>query len=858
MRSRIFEAATDTNKAKFYMLFAYPTVSGAPHVGHARSYTIPDAIARFKRMQGFNVFFPLGFHATGIDCITIFEKVKEDPKYGRRYGIHIEDAEKLKSPIDVEKYLERIMVKTFQRLGLSLDYQPKVSTIDPPYGRFIQWQFRKLYDTGYLVQKDHRLPWCPQCDHPVSLDAAEADISEWKGTTIKECTVIKFRDANGIIFPASTLRPETIYGVTNLWLNPKAVYVKAKVNKEVWITSKASCKKLREQGKTVKILEELSGISLGTKVINPITNVIVPILMADFVNPEEATGVVMSVLAHDPFDYIHIKSAYAQIEPIQVIEVDGMGKIPAKDVVEEFRITNTDDPRLEEAVKELYKRENRGRIVSTIQKFGKMRTIEAREAIREYLETHHESDRVYELSVKPIYCRCGAEITVKVIKGQWFINYADPNWKNKAKQCIEKIVTYPPDYKEQLPEIVEWLAERPCVRRRGLGTSFPFENGWTIEALSDSTIYMTIFIVTKYLNAGMIHEDQLTDSFFDYVFLNKGATNEVAKETAIPEELLRKVREEFDYWYPLDLNAGGKEHKSVHFPFFILNHVAIFPERYWPKGIFVNWHLVTYGQKMSKHLGNVVFLDDAINKWGADTIRFYLLHGSNQWQDFDWRGEECDTYQRHLERFQNMIQEVTKHIENTNSLSVMDNWLRSTFNMKIQDVTNALEKGEIRKAIDAAFFGVWNDIAWYRRRTGNAGIAEKYIKSWLKLLASFIPHLCEEIWHMLGEKTFITLAVWPKAKREYVDMKVIRLEDILQKTMGDMKHILELTGCKKKACIYTASEEEYEHFTMATEFLERALNIDEVSVFGAEDPKRYDPENRARRAKAGRPGIYLE
>jgi len=188
----------------------------------------------------------------------------------------------------------------------------------------------------------------------------------------------------------------------------------------------------------------------------------------------------------------------------------------------------------------------------------------------------------------------------------------------------------------------------------------------------------------------------------------------------------------------------------------------------------------------------------------------------------------------------------------------MDTWLRSTFNMKIQDVTNTLEKGEIRKAIDAAFFGVWSDIAWYRRRTDNAGIAEKYIKSWLKLLAPFTPHLCEEIWHMLGEKTFIAVAIWPKAEREHMDMKVIKLEEILQKTMEDMKHILELTGCRKKAYIYTASKEEYEHFTMATDFLERALNIDKVSVFKAEDQKRYDPENRARRAKPGRPGIYLE
>jgi len=131
--SRIFESEPAADKPKFYMLFAYPTTSGALHVGHARSYVIPDVIARFKRMQGFNVFFPLGFHATGIDCITIYEKITEDSKNSLRYGIPVEDAEELKSPIDVEKYLEKIIMRSLQRLGLSLDFRPKISRIDPPH-----------------------------------------------------------------------------------------------------------------------------------------------------------------------------------------------------------------------------------------------------------------------------------------------------------------------------------------------------------------------------------------------------------------------------------------------------------------------------------------------------------------------------------------------------------------------------------------------------------------------------------------------------------------------------------------------------------------------------------------------------
>ena len=839
------------------MLFAYPTTSGALHVGHGRSYVIPDVIARFKRMQGFNVFFPLGFHATGIDCIAIYEKICDNPKNGPAYGIPTEDAEKLRSPIDVEKYLERTILRSLEKLGISLDLRAKVSTIDASYSRFIQWQFQKLREQGYLIQRDYHLPWRPRCNHPVSLDAAEADVSEWKGATIKEYTIIKFRDKEGRVFPASTLRPETISGVTNLWLNPKADYVEAEINGESWITSRSSCQKLTHQGKNVGIMGEISGSILeGTIVFNSVTGDSVRILMADFVDPDEATGVVMSVPAHDPYDYLYVKSRYPEIEPIQVVEVKGMGRLPAKYVIEELDIKEVVDSRLEDAVKNLYRKENGGRMVPSINKFGGMGTVQARKAIKIFLAEIGVSDIIFELSTKPIYCPCGAEITIKVIRGQWFINYADLNWKKKAKKCIEKMKTFPPEYKRQLPSIVDWLVQRPCVRRRGLGTPFPFEEGWVIDALSDYTIYMAFFIVTKHLNAGFIGEDQLINEFFDFEFLGKGSPSEVAEKIEISEELLRRIREEFNYWYPVDLNAGGKEHKTVHFPFFIFTHVVIFPEEHWPKGIFVNWHLVAYGQKMSKHLGNVVFLDETLERWGTDTVRFYLLHGSNQWRDFDWRDEECRVYQRHLERFQNLIKEVMTAGNSRDS--VMSTWLKSAFNLRIQQIASFMEQGEIRKAVDVAFFGIWNDIDWYRRRTGRTTVGKGYVKTWLRVLAPFIPHICEQTWRRLGERPFISTTSWPRSEKEIIEMKVIELEKTLKRTMEDVRRISELTGRRGRLFVYTVSKEEFHHFSKAKEFLRKELGFNAVHVFRTDDNKKYDAENRAGRARPEKPGIYLE
>lgn len=807
-------------------------------------------------MQGFNVFFPLGFHATGLDCVNIHDRLKENLENAKRYGIPIDEAATLQSPFDMEKCLERLIVDSLERLGLSLDFRPKFSTLAPVYGRFVQWQFEKLHELGQLVQRDHYLPWCSKCGHPVSLDAAEADISEWKGAAIKEYTIIKFRDQEGRVFPTSTLRPETVFGVTNLWVNPEADYVEAQVNGEKWITSKRSCRKLADQGKNISITKELSGTILeGLEVTSPVANSVVQVLLADFANADEATGVVMSVPAHDPYDYMYVKAKYGRIKPVQVIKLKDMGKLPAAHIVREFDIRDLTDPRLEEAVKELYKRETTGRIVSSINRFGGMETIEAREAVKRYLAEIRASDTIYELSVKPIYCRCGAEIKIRVIKDQWFINYADPNWKLKAKRCIAGLRTYPPAYKRQLPEIVDWLALRPCVRKRGLGTPFPLDQEWTIEALSDSTLYMALFPVTKCLNQALIREDQLTSRFFDYVFLGLGSTSEVSASTGIRQDLLAEMRQEFDYWYPLDLNAGGKEHRTVHFPFFIFHHVAIFPENRWPKGIFVNWHLIAYGQKMSKHLGNTVFLDDALRKHGADTIRLYLMHGANQWRDFDWRDEDCGVYQRHLERFRDTLVGITN--VRAKKDAQMDAWLRSVVNQRVRDVTSALEDGEIRKAVDAAFFGLWSDIEWYLKRTSSKAIDAEHVRTWIKVLAPFIPHICEDLWRMLGETSFISLERWPGCEEKDFDANLVELEGVLKKTIEDTKHVAELTGRRELLYLYTASEDEFRHFHSAKEFLRRDLDFTQVHVFMSNDPDRYDPENKAQKARPGRPGIHL-
>lgn len=805
---KIFEAEPDSKKKKYYMLFAYPTVSGSLHVGHCRSYALPDIVARYKKLKGFNVFFPLGFHATGVDTLKILKAVKEDSRNAKKYGIREEEAKAFETPLDVEQHLEKSMIGSFKTMGMSLDYRASVSTIHPQYNRFIQWQFRKLKERNYVIQKDYRIPWCPNCDHPVSLDAAQADLSEGADSAIKEFTIIKFR--NEYVYPASTLRTETVFGVTNLWVNPEAVYVYAKVNGEKWVLSKHAVKKLENLKKETEIELEVKGNELvGKCVENPVTKKQIKILGGSFVDADEGTGIVMSVPAHDPFDYIFLKDVSPETEPIQVIELEGYGKAPAKEIVEKMGITKINDSRIEDAKKMLYKLELEGRMLKNIPQFGGLPAEQAREKVKEYLEKNRMKDIIYEFSKKPVVCRCGTPIIIRLVKNQWFLDYTSKKWKDLAKDCVSRMKIYPEDYKKELPSIIDWLAYRPCVRRAGLGTEFPFEKGWIIEPLSDSTVYMAFYIVSKYFNSKKIKIDELTDEFFNYVFLGRGKPKKA---------VWKKIREEFQYWYPLDLNMGGKEHKSVHFPYFIFHHAAIFPEKDWPKGIFLNWHVLAYGEKMSKSKGNVVFWKDAIDKWGADTVRLYLAHGAHQWSDFDWRNEDCDPYVKHINNF---YETVLSFKQNKKKDRRMDSWINSRFNSKLREISKFMESGEIRKSIDASYFGIYNDIVWYRKRS--EGIPKEIIGAWIKLLSPFIPHVCEELWEKIGGKGFVSEAKWPEADEKMVDGKAERAEELVRQTLEDIKKISKIVKIKpKQANIYVSPEWKYDIYSIA---LKKPKNI---------------------------------
>ncbi|RLJ00217.1 MAG: leucine--tRNA ligase, partial [Candidatus Aenigmatarchaeota archaeon] len=331
---------------KFYLNVAYPYPSGAMHIGHGRTYTVPDVIARFKRMQGYNVLFPMGFHVTGTPVIGVSNRIARGDKeaiklYRDVYRVPKDVMERFVDPNEIVSYFSSNYTAIMKSMGLSIDWRRRFTTVDPQYSRFITWQYNQLKAKGLVAKGEHPVKYCPNCDNPIG----DHDLLSGEKATISEFTIIKFHLPDGTVIPTATLRSETLYGVTNLWINPDGDYVTVllKNKNERWLLSREAAEKLKYQDFDLEIESLVKGSRFIDRMVkNPLNDEMVEILPAKFVDVDMGTGVVMSVPAHAPFDYIALRDLqdagkYRDIRPIPVIRIEGYGKIPAADVVDRMK-----------------------------------------------------------------------------------------------------------------------------------------------------------------------------------------------------------------------------------------------------------------------------------------------------------------------------------------------------------------------------------------------------------------------------------------------------------------------------------------------------------------------------------------
>ena len=823
--THLFEADPDPKREKIMVTFPFPYMNGPLHVGHAFTASRVDAYARFKRMQGFNVLWPWGWHWTGQPLLGASQRIaRGDEAYIKVLrevdGVPEAELKKFVDPLYMAQYYTnegRLAVKS---IGFSVDWRREFTTMMPTYQKFIEWQYKNLKEKGYVTRGTHPVVWCPKDKSPTG----DHDRQSGEGMTAEEYTLIKYKLDEKTFLPAATFRPETIYGITNMWINPVATYVEASVNGENWIVSQEAAEKLKEQERKVEVKRTFQGKELiGKWIENPITNLKFPILPGWFVDPKIATGVVYSVPAHAPYDYLALRdlqqkpevlsqfgidpTIVLQIKPISIIKVEGFGEFPAVEIVERMGIKDQNDPKADLATKELYKKEfHNGILKANCGPYAGKTIRESKDILTVNFRKVGAADSMYDLA-EPVVCRCMTQCIVKILSDQWFLNYSEPQWKKKAKEVVAQMTIYPDSAKQNFYTVIDWLREWACARTTGFGTPLPWGKGWIIETLSDSTVYMAFYTVNNHIKQNNIKAEALTPEVFDFLFYGKGDPKELGITTGLDGDLLNAMRTEFLYWYPFDLRNSAKELVPNHLSFCIFHHAALFPPEHWPKAIGVNGMLMVEGQGMHKSKGNFITMKGAVEKYGADATRCGLLLGAEGMDDADWRAENISDLRS---KFDALIGFVSGIINSAKSKpdTNLERWLMSKLQYRIKEVTASLDELKTRTALQVALFETWNDLRWYIQRKGNieAKALGDAVKVWLRMLAPFAPFLCEELWSQTGEEGFISIAKWPTFDAGKIDVAAEEQETLITDILTDTTNIVKATKITpKRICFYVAA-----------------------------------------------------
>ncbi|MHA2282520.1 MAG: leucine--tRNA ligase [Promethearchaeota archaeon] len=945
-QEKIFEADPDPNKKKVFITSPYPYPTGLSHIGNGRSFINGDIFARYYRAKGYNVLYPMAFHITGTPVLAISSSIeRKDPIAIARHkdyiSLHTKDKKKVNQivesftdPWNVVKYYSNTMKIDFKSMGMSLDWRREFSTGDKTYNKFIEWQYFHLKDKEYIEKGEYPILYCPQDKNAVGED----DISSGDelDLNINEFICIKFPFEDGFIV-ASTLRPETIYGVTNIWIKPDGKYIKAEVGGEIWVISEEASFSLENQGKTIKVLKTFDGEEIvGKDAKDPYNIKHIPVLPGNFVDTSTASGVVYSVPAHAPYDYIALldlqkdkesiqnfnldKRMIELIYPINIIELKGFRDFPAKVYCEKYNVdTQKDTEKLDLATSENYKNEYYNGVLND--KCGKYQGMKVSDAARQVssdLIDENKADKMFVPVTKNLKCKCGTEIIVSILKDQWFLNFQAGDWKANAFECLNNMTITPNKYRLTFEYMFNWLEKRPCARKRGLGTKLPFNRDWIIEPLSDSTIYMAFYTISYKLREYQIKAKQLVPELFDYVFLEEGDVKKLSKELNIEENILKDLREEFLYWYPVDHRHTAIMHISNHLSFFIFHHVAIFPKKHWPKIITLIEPIIIEGQKMGKSKGNVITLADIKRRYSADLFRFYVSHGADLNVVFNFRDKEIESIKNHVTKFFTFISDkilrskriVAKYEDIKRRYSKV---ILSKIIKKFTEADEALEQFNIRRYLQISFYEIFNLIQGFSRDVDDEGDFLTVIKiiypDWLRILSLTMPHLCEELWEISGKEGFISMEIWGKFKEIYIqndleiEFKYVEnvIEDILniKKIIKNQKSnkiylylapewkfkVLDLIKIKKDDFNSIISElRKAEELMLNKQLISYVKNqlkdriwekkipqVDEIYILKQYKTyiekrvksviiinSKYDPKNRSSKAIPFKPGIYIE
>ncbi len=820
--AKIFEGEV-SGKPSYFVTAAWPYVNTPLHIGHLRAFGTADVLARYKRMLGFNVLYPMGFHATGTPVLAFAKRIKNGDKEITEelkvFHVPEEEIQKMTDPSYIASYFIKESGQLYRKAGFSMDTRRRFVSIDPVFSKMVEWQFNILNGKGFLTKGRHPVGWCPNENNAVGMHDTRHDVEP----EIEKEVAVKFKvDGEDAYMVCTTYRPETIFGVTNIFVNENERYVACHIGDDgkMYYISKAGSEILKYQ-MTIVVVEEIGAQKLLEKTcLNPLTGSRLPVLPGFFVKGDIGTGVVMSVPAHAPFDFAALERLRKEgrlkheITPIKVLDVE-MGRslsdveagdakpvhldVPALAYLEMLH-ANADaiDDMLEFATKLEYREESHwGKM--TARGYEGMSEPEAREKVKGQLLSKGDALEMYVLQNAPVFCRCGYAVVVKVVEDQWFIDYGNEKWKEQTRNFLKEMRLLPDKMRNAFDAAVDWIDLRAVARAQGLGTRFPLDNTKIIESLSDSTIYMSFYTIAHLVKD--VPTERLKPEFFDFVFRGAGNAEKVAAATGIDYALVKRCRESFEYWYRDTSRGSGPDLIYNHLTMYIYNHVAVFDKAYWPKQIVVNGFVLSEGEKMSKSLGNIVPLSDALDKYGADPSRINIIAGADLLNDSEFGEKSVRGVQERLEYIYNAITGLDK-LE-SGELRRIDYWLYSVLNEKVESAGISMDLLELRSAYTAILYDSVLELRRYFARGGNNAIVVRdFLSEVVLMLQPIAPHMAEEMWHMLGNGTFASLEKWPAADKGMYNAKIEAEEELVDSTIEDAKQVIALmqkkTGKKAK------------------------------------------------------------
>jgi leucyl-tRNA synthetase len=796
--SKCFEVSEKSKKKKYYVLEMYPYPSASfLHMGHVRNYTIGDVYARLKRMQGFNVLYPMGYDSFGLPAETAAKKE----------GIH------------PKKYAEASIKKIteyFKALGNSYDWSKTLASHDPEYYKWNQYFFLKLYENGLAYRKKAPVNWCETCQSVLANEEAEGGkcwrcgndivikeleqwffkITEYADRLIEDLEKIQWPEQiktmqrnwigrsegiiinfeiNGKNWPVFTTRPDTIFGVTFMVVSsqhPNLIeLVTDKQKKEV--------ENFLKKVKTIKQEDadklEKQGVFTGSYAINPLTNEKVPVYAGNFVVADYGGGMVMAVPSHDERDFEFAKKYKLKIREVIQGEKSDIKKrayIGKGNLINSEQFNGLDNETAKIKISDYLQKNKLGKKVVNYK-------------IRDWMVSRQ---RYWGTPIPMIYCdKCGI-VPVKE--------------KDLPVLLPEKV-----DFKfsgNPLAKSNEFLNVK-CPKCGGKGK----RETDTMGGFVDSSWYFIRYCDNK----------------------NKKAP--FSKEKA-------------EYWMPANQYIGGAEHAVMHLMysrFFVkvlkdLGFVKFEEpfEKLFNQGMLCG----VDGEKMSKSRPEyVVYQTDISNKYGIDTARLFLMSVSSPDKQMNWNEDGVEGSFRFLKKTAEYFEKV--------KIGKSDNKTESKLNKAIKIVTRQIEEFKYNLAI-INIRALFESLPLETSKV----VLEKS----LKLLHPFCPHITEELWHQIGNKSFISLEDWPVADEKKIDENLDKQEEAVEKLIEDINNIVKIVGNKEKVFVYTLPNEKQIYWD-SNETIKKKTNL-EVFIFSVADKEKYDPEGKSKKAKPGKPAIYLE